>query len=318
MATQPIGSQPLVSIVIPAYNRAGIIRDTIANIFEQTYKNIELVIVDDGSSDDTLQILQSYSSRIKWATQKNAGPSAARNHGIRLSAGEIIAFQDSDDAWHPTKIERQVSLLERGGDSVVCCLCNCTVQLPGIVVRSFENAPVDPPIDEGLWLNPAEVLATRFMLFNQAVAVRRRFLEKIGGFDESFRLMEDMDLALKLSLEGPWAFIRDPLATRQDKLARTLGHEATPLICANNEVRIRETILQLVEENQDLTPLQPLMLKELKRARRRLRAVEMRDDRTFGASALGWGLQQFERYRQAVERRAPWFPKMEVRELSHA
>jgi glycosyltransferase involved in cell wall biosynthesis len=318
MATQPTGSQPLVSIVIPAYNRAGIIRDTIANIFEQTYKNIELIIVDDGSADDTLQILQSYGSRIKWATQKNAGPSAARNHGIRLSTGEIIAFQDSDDAWHPSKIERQVSLLERGGDSVVCCLCNCTVQLPGIEVRSFENAPVDPPINEGLWLNPAEVLATRFMLFNQAVAVRRRFLEKIGGFDESFRLMEDMDLALKLSLEGPWAFIRDPLATRQDKLARTLGHEATPQICATNEVRIRETILQLVEKNENLSGLQPLMLKELKRARRRLRAVEFRDDRTPGASALGWGLQQFERYRQAVERRTPWFPKMKVQALRHA
>jgi glycosyltransferase involved in cell wall biosynthesis len=311
-------STPKVSVVVPAYNRAEIIRDTIANIFEQTYKNIELVVVDDGSSDDTLQILQSYGSRIKWATQKNAGPSSARNHGIRLSTGEIIAFQDSDDAWHPTKIERQVSLLERGGESVVCCLCNCTVQLPGIVVRSFENAPVDPPISEGLWLNPAEVLATRFMLFNQAVAVRRRFLEKIGGFDESFRLMEDMDMALKLSLEGPWAFIRDPLATRQDKLARTLGHEATPLICANNEVRIRETILQLVESNNNLTPLYPLMLKELKRARRRLRAVEFRDERTLGASALGWGLQQFERYRQAVERRAPWFPKMKVEELVHA
>jgi glycosyltransferase involved in cell wall biosynthesis len=318
MGTSSPKSSPLVSVIVPAYNRAGIIGDTIENILGQTYKNIELVVIDDGSTDDTVRILETYGSRIKWATQKNAGPAAARNHGIRLSTGEIVAFQDSDDAWHPSKIERQVSLLERGGDEVVCCLCNCTVQLPGIVVRSFENAPVDPPINEGLWLNPAEVLATRFMLFNQAVAVRRRFLEKIGGFDESFRLMEDMDLALKLSLQGPWAFIRDPLATRQDKIARTLGHEATPEICATNDVRIREKILQLVEANHQLVSLRPLMSKELRRARRRLRAIHMRNGHGSGAKILGWGVEQFERYRMAAERRAPWFPKMKVESLNHA
>ena len=260
MNSVQVNDGPLVSVIVPAYNRARIIRETIENIFEQTYANIELIIVDDGSSDDTQTILRSYGSRIQWIAQKNAGPAAARNRGINMAKGDIIAFQDSDYAWHPTKIERQVSLLQRAGESAVCCLCNSFVQLYfGKVERSFERAGVHPPIEEGIWLNPAEVLATSFLLFNQAVAIRRKVLERIGGFDESFRLMEDMDLALRLSLEGPWTFIREPLATRQDKIERTLGHEATPQIISENEVRIRENVLRIVERHKHLADLRPLM-----------------------------------------------------------
>lgn len=312
MRGDQVNEGPLVSVIIPAYNRAGIIRETIENIFQQTYANIELIIVDDGSTDDTQEILRSYGSRLRWAAQKNAGPAAARNHGIRMAKGEIIAFQDSDDAWHPTKIERQVSLLQRAGESAVCCICNCILQLPGIVVRSFEYAPLNPPIEEGIWLNPAEVLTTRFILFNQAVAIRRNVLERIGGFNESFRLMEDVDLALRLSLEGPWTFIREPLATRQDKLERTLGHEATPQILGENAVRIWEGILHIVEGNSRFAALRPQMERQLRRVRRHRRAIQIKGKKSFGAPVLGWGLEQFEHYRMAAYRRTPWFPQMKV------
>jgi glycosyltransferase involved in cell wall biosynthesis len=305
-------AQPLVSVVIPAYNRAGIIGETIDNVFEQTYPNIELIVIDDGSTDDTVQVLKSYGDRIRWAVQENAGPAAARNHGIRLAKGEIVAFQDSDDSWHPSKIERQVSLLQRAGESVVCCICNSVVQLPGISVRSFENAPIYPPIEEGIWLNPAEVLATRFILFNQAAAIRRDVLVKIGGFDESLRLLEDMDLGLRLSLEGPWAFIREPLATRQDKLARTLGHEATPKIVGESGARILERILHITEADSRLAWLRPVVGRELRRTRRHLRAIRIGSGKSFVAPVLGWGLKQFERYRLGVYRRTPWYPEMKV------
>ena len=303
---------PLVSVVVPAFNRAGIIRETIANIFQQTYKNIELIIVDDGSTDNTESILKSYGDRLRWAVQKNAGPSAARNRGIAMARGEIVAFQDSDDAWHPSKIERQVSLLERGGKSVVCCICNCTVEMADRTITSFENAPVDPPIEEGIWLNPAQVLATRFILFNQAAAIRREVLERIGGFDESFRLLEDMDLALRLALEGPWAFIREPLATRQDKLPLTLQDEATPKIVSENELRIRKKIFGIVESNSDLASLRPMMKRELDAANRRARAVRMRGTKKVGASLLGWSIQCWEHYRMAAYRRMPHYTKMKV------
>jgi glycosyltransferase involved in cell wall biosynthesis len=309
-------AKPLVSVVIPAYNRAGIIGETIENVFEQTYSNIELIVVDDGSTDDTVQILKSYGDRIRWAVQQNAGPAAARNRGIAMAKGEIVAFQDSDDAWDPSKIERQVSLMQRAGTSIVCCLCNSIVQLPGVTVRSFENAPVNPSIAEGIWLNPAEILATRFILFNQAAAIRREVLLRIGGFDESLRLMEDMDLGLRLSLEGPWTFIREPLATRQDKLARTLGHEATPQIVGESGARILERILRAAEGNTRLTALRPIVCRELRRTRRQLRAIRMKSGKSLGAPLLGWALEMFEHYRLAVYRRTPWFPEMKVLPVS--
>lgn len=305
-------SQPLVSVIVPTYNRAGVVGDTIEDLFQQTYQNIEIIVVDDGSTDETQLKLTSYGDRIRWTAQKNAGPSAARNRGIAMANGEIVAFQDSDDVWHPTKIERQVSLLQRAGPSVVCCVCDSIVQLPNCVVRAFERAPVNFPIEEGIWLNVPEVLATRFFLFNQVVAVRRDVLARIGGFDESLRLMEDLQLALRLSLEGPWAFIRDPLATRQEKGKRTLGHEATPKIISENNVRIRQGILRVVEYNKELAILRPLMERELRRALRGRRAAELQCAPTFPASALGWILERLEHYRMAAYRRTPWFPQMKV------
>ena len=303
---------PLVSVIMPTYNRAQIIGDTIEDLFRQTYQNLEIIVVDDGSTDETQAKLDSYGNRIRWVAQKNAGPAAARNRGIAMAEGEIIAFQDSDDVWHPAKIERQVSLLQRAGESVVCCVCNCIVQLPHRVVQSFECAPVSFPIEEGVWLNVPEVLATRFFLFNQAVAVRREVLARVGGFDESFRLMEDLQLALRLSLEGPWAFIREPLATRRERGERTLGDEATPKVVCENNVRIREGLLRVVERNDQLAPLKPLMERELRRARRGLRVVELQCTKTFAESTLGWILERVERCRMAAGRRAPWLPQMKV------
>ena len=288
------------------------IGETIENLFQQTYRNLEIIVVDDGSTDETQSRLASYGSRIRWTAQKNAGPAAARNRGIAMANGEIVAFQDSDDAWHPTKIERQVSLLQRAGSSVVCCVCNSIVQLPNCVVNAFERAPVKFPIEEGIWLNPPEVLVTRFFLFNQAVAVRREVLARIGGFDESLRLMEDLQLALRLSLEGPWAFIREPLATRQERGERTLGHEATPRILCQNNVQIREGILRVVECNRELAPLQPLMERELRRALRGRRAAELQSTSDSMDSILGWALERLEHYRMAAYRRTPWFPQMKV------
>ena len=312
MTTLAAPDEPLVSVVVPTYNRAMVVGETIENIFQQTYPNIELIIVDDGSTDDTIDVLKSYGNQIRWAVQKNAGPAAARNRGIAMAKGDIVAFQDSDDAWHPTKLARQVSLMQRAGQSVVCCLCNSIVQLPGVEVRSFENAPVAPSLDEGVWLNVTEVLATRFILLNQAIAIRRDVLNRLGGFDESFRLMEDADLALRLSMEGPWAFIREPLATRQAKVERTLGHEATEQMVCNYEIRIQERTLTTLQSNPGRSGLIPLVRRELRRSRRKLRALKIGESPAFGASAVGWGLTQIERYRMAAYRRTPWFPQMRI------
>lgn len=201
-----------MSVIIPTFNRAEIVTRAIDSVLEQTYRRCEIIVVDDGSTDNTADVLQSYNDRIVYVRQKNAGPSSARNRGIRESKGEFIAFLDSDDLWLATKLERQVGLLVDAGPETPCCLCDSLIRMPGGQERSsFDIAFLKARESEGLWLNPAMVLATRFVLFSQAVLVRRQILLACGGYDEQLWLMEDHDLALRLALRGPWVFIREPL-----------------------------------------------------------------------------------------------------------
>src|SRR5215472_17381180 len=159
-----IGSSidPLVSVVIPTYNRAAMITRTIENIFAQTYSNIELIVVDDGSTDDTQAKLSGFGDRIRIITQSNSGPAVARNRGAAAARGEIIAFQDSDDLWRPTKLARQVALLSQYNNIATCCLCNALMGVSGGKEwTSFDDSLIHPIHSEGLWLNVSEVLATR-------------------------------------------------------------------------------------------------------------------------------------------------------------
>src|SRR2546426_4397762 len=94
-------NMPLVSVIIPTYNRGGIICETIESVLQQTYENVEVVVIDDGSSDDTQDKLKQYADRLRVAYQQNSGPAAARNRGIEISRGGIVAFQDSDDILIP-------------------------------------------------------------------------------------------------------------------------------------------------------------------------------------------------------------------------
>ena len=104
---------PKVSVVIPTYNRQRLVQDTIDSVLRQTFGDLELIVIDDGSTDDTRRVLQDrYGTRIRYVYQENQGESAARNHGIALAGGEYVAFVDSDDLWHPQKLERQVEVFE--------------------------------------------------------------------------------------------------------------------------------------------------------------------------------------------------------------
>jgi hypothetical protein len=229
-----------------------------------------------------------------------------------MSKGKFVAFQDSDDSWHPTKIERQISLLSRAGESIPCCLCNSEVQLhDGRVINSFDCVTMDAPLSEGIWLNVAEVLATRFILFNQAVAIRKDVLVRTGGFNESFRILEDVEMQLRLSLEGPWAVIHDPLATRQEKFAVSLSNEQTREATREYEIRARECILERIGDKRT-DRVRRLLERELRMAHRQMFAARLKGNRFLGASALGTGLDLAERFGAAVYRRTPWYPKMKV------
>lgn len=112
----------LVSVIVPTYNRAHLIKRSVMSVLNQTYDNLELIIVDDGSTDNTEEIVKSIEDdRIIYIQQQNQGACAARNNGIDHAQGEFIAFQDSDDVWHKNKLERQLETLKQTGADLVFC-----------------------------------------------------------------------------------------------------------------------------------------------------------------------------------------------------
>jgi len=311
-------SDPLVSVIIPTYNRSAFIGTAVDNVLEQTYLNTEVIVVDDGSTDDTLAVLKKFGDRIRVVSQANAGPSAARNRGLEIALGEIIAFQDSDDLWMPGKLERQVSLLERSGSRVLVCLCNAEMYFTGKpATTSFDLAGIHPALEDGIWSNVAEVLATTFVLFNQCAAIRASALKTVGGFDETLTLMEDHDLALRLALEGnSWVFTREPLAIWRQGTPGSLWLKAK-----DEEIRMREYTLKCVESFSERVKagshagLRTILRRELKRRRRELAAARIGQMHTIGSSTLSSILKTVEHYRGALYRRTPWCPIMEATRL---
>lgn len=304
-------SGPLVSVIIPTYNRGSIIGRTIDNVFEQTYRNIEVIVVDDGSTDGTASVLDRYGNRIRVRTQQNSGPAVARNHGVRAARGDIIAFQDSDDLWKPTKIERQVRLLEKDR-SVPCCLCNVLLRVvDGAQLTSFDHSLVHPTHEEGLWINILEVLATRFVLFNQAAAIRRGAFERIGGFDQSLKYLEDYDLPLRLAMEGPWFGIREPLVLYSEGTDSSFSQQALRdlNVLRHCEVLIFERLEQRIGPDKKYKRVHEHVKRRLKILRRQAKAIELAQSRFARDRLLSHLLTTINRYGQAAFRRSPWFPQ---------
>lgn len=120
-------STPLISVIIPSYNRAHIIEKSVRSVLAQTFADFELLIIDDGSTDNTREVIEGMKDgRIRYVYQENAGACAARNHGISLAQGQYVAFHDSDDLWYPDKLEKQLHCIEEtGSDIVICKLAMC-------------------------------------------------------------------------------------------------------------------------------------------------------------------------------------------------
>jgi LSD1 subclass zinc finger protein len=304
---------PLVSSIIATYNRAYIVCEAIDSILNQTYRNTEIIVVDDGSTDDTQQKLQCYGDRICVVSQKNSGPAAAWNTGIKASKGEIICFLGSDDLWLPTFVERQVSVLERGGPSVPCSICNAfTRWANGTETYSFDLACLRPEAEEGLWLNALDVLLTRFVMCGQMMAIRRQALERIGLFDAKLSYLEDYDIALRLSLEGYWGYIREPLvfyrqSTSGDSMSLQASSVDTKL--AEYILLIRERVTAAMRSRRP--PFRSrYMAGAIRKAKRDIWAARAK---TTAAPVKRQvvGLYGFlEHSREAVYRRSPFFPRM--------
>lgn len=216
-----------VSVIIPTFNRSSTVVEAVESALNQTYPSIEVIVVDDGSTDNTARRLQEFTSRITLLSQKNSGPSVARNNGASHSNGEILAFLDSDDTWKPEKISRQVAMMEDYGKEMTCCVCNAQI-IDGEYKKftdAFGIAAINSQHEESIWKNPGEVLASRFLLFNQVAAMRRDAFVRVGGYNPRISLLEDHDLALRLaSVGGVWGLITKPMVIKSNE-TRGIGVE---------------------------------------------------------------------------------------------
>jgi glycosyltransferase involved in cell wall biosynthesis len=199
---------PLVSVIIPTYNRANTISRAIISAIKQTESNIEILIVDDCSNDNTKFIVEEWAikdPRIHYiGLDKNVGPSAARNYGIQKAKGDYFAFLDSDDEWVSTKIKVQVASLERDIDKDVTICDILRIDDGNLAINSL-NQQNESPLYE-------QVLARKVNSNAITLMIRKRCYDLIGGFDEKLRINEDWEYWLRLSKEFNFAYVNEPLA----------------------------------------------------------------------------------------------------------
>ncbi|OCR01117.1 glycosyl transferase [Oscillatoriales cyanobacterium USR001] len=186
---------PLVSVVIPSYNCASYIVQAVESVISQTYADWEVIVVDDGSKDETSQVLQPYKSRIRYEYQQNQGVSIARNHGIQLARGEFVAFLDADDFFLPDKLAAQIAMFKSQPSLGIVHSGWRKVNSKGEFLQDVTPWKNVPKLDLEMWLRWKPVLPSAMMF-------RREWLERAGGFDPRFPPAEDTDLALRLALMG--------------------------------------------------------------------------------------------------------------------
>ncbi len=191
---------PPVSVVIPTYNRSRLLVRAIDSVLAQTVPAAEILVVDDGSTDDTADVVADYGARVRYLRQPNAGVAAARNHGVRAASHELIAFLDSDDIWLPRKLERQLPWC--ADPSVRVCFTNRTWATRPDRDR-FAQLGLDASRDS-LIEDPARIvtLPGGSPLLASCCIYRRADLRRVGGYDERLRVFEDLRLDLRLALEG--------------------------------------------------------------------------------------------------------------------
>jgi GT2 family glycosyltransferase len=207
-----------VSVVIPAHNRLRMLQDAIESVLTQTYRDFEIIVVDDGSDDGTAEEIPArYGFAVRFVAQARRGVAAARNLGASCARGEYLAFLDSDDLWRPRKLEVQMGFMQSEARSQIC-------QTEEIWIRN--GVRVQPKKKHrkpsGDIFRPSLELC---LVSPSAVMMTKELFERVGGFDESFPVCEDYDLWLRIAHNYPVDLIDEPLVIKRgghaDQLSRS-------------------------------------------------------------------------------------------------
>jgi glycosyltransferase involved in cell wall biosynthesis len=196
-----------ITALIPTYNSAQYIRETVDSVLSQTYPIHEVIVVDDGSTDSTQEVLASYGNRIRYIRQPNAGPPAARNTGLALATGDLIALLDSDDLWAPKKTELQMDYLQRHPSCGLVYTDMKTFDDSGIIEESVK-------ISRNLTYPSGNIFPQMFyetLFQTSAVLMRKSCIDAVGGFDADLRMGDDYELFLRISRHYEMGCVDEPL-----------------------------------------------------------------------------------------------------------
>ena len=196
-----------VSVIIPTLNRAQKVVRAVVSVFEQTYDDFEIIVVDDGSDDGTIEKLEQFGNRIRClVNSKTLGVSAARNRAIKVSEAPLIAFLDSDDYWLPQKLKVQTDFFRSNPEAVACQTDEVWIRKGRRVNPMKKHAKPSG--------NIFEASLKLCLVSPSAVMLKRSLLDRVGVFDEEFQVCEDYDLWLRISCLHPVWLIRDKFAVK--------------------------------------------------------------------------------------------------------
>ena len=198
---------PRISVMMPAYNTGRFVGEAIQSILDQTLDDLELIIIDDGSTDDSLQVIQRYAKldrRIRFVSRENRGITASRNEALAMATGEYLANIDSDDVSRPDRLARQASYLDEHPECVLVCCRMQVIDPDGDPIRVINLESTHEEIDAIFMGRPGFFIPVPMM-------VRRNALLEIGGFCEEFALAEDRDMCLRLAERGRLANLPEVL-----------------------------------------------------------------------------------------------------------
>jgi glycosyltransferase involved in cell wall biosynthesis len=209
---------PLVSVILPTYNRYDFLGQSIGSVLGQSYRNIELIVVDDGSTDATEDLVRSLRVPVRYVCQENRGVAAARNRGLAEAQGELIAFQDSDDLWHPAKLDLEVRLLH-------------SRPAVGVVYTSHRIIDLENNVIGGRWKQLhsgriTEALFRSMFIIMPSTVVRRSVVDRVGQFNTALRINSDYEYWLRASLVTEFAAIEESLVDERQSPNRLTGAKA--------------------------------------------------------------------------------------------
>jgi glycosyltransferase involved in cell wall biosynthesis len=195
-----------VSVVIPAFNYGRFITEAISSVLDQTHPPSEIIVVDDGSTDETAAVVRAFGDRVRYIRQDNQGVCAARNRGVSESASELVSFLDADDTWEPMNLEKQIARFESDAEigMVHCAMREFdseTGETTGLYMDGGEDGVADNLL---LWEGP-------LILAPGAITVTRRAFDRVGGFDTRMKVGEDWDFCYRVARSFKIGFVAEPL-----------------------------------------------------------------------------------------------------------